>query len=427
VLYHAPRTRDPRSAVLRLLDRKTGKVSTVLEDASHGTPLGDSLLLFMRGTALMAVRFNAKAGTTAGEPVTVEADIASASSMPITSGDSRMGQYAVSAHGDLVIARGGFYPRRLSVLVTRTPSGALRRLPLPSAEYWFVRGSPTGDRLAVAATDVTRGFGTTTSVFDMTRELLTPVTSTSLFNDRPVWSADGRQLAIEVDGAEGRDLAILSTDGVTPPRRLAIPYGVQRTVAWLPDGRVALTAAFPGGMGLGVWSPDGTVRRLLAIDSIGTTYQTFSPDYRRIAYVKERQVFVRPFPGPGSAVAVSDIGATQPAWAPNGNELYFIVPRDSTSGAKRALMVAALSGDAPMRVSRPRVVMTDFPAVGGTPLRSWDVLHDGSLAMIVPADTTPLADVNRAAIREIHVAQRALRGLRLGDARSPTPTSTRPK
>lgn len=45
-------------------------------------------------------------------------------------------------------------------------------------------------------------------------------------------------------------------------------------------------------------------------------------------------------------------------------------------------------------------------------------MPDGSLVMIVPADTTPMADFNRAAIREIHLAQRALRGLRFTDGPS---------
>ena len=418
VLYHAPRTRDPRSVVLQLLDRTSGKVSTVLEQASHGTLVGDTLLLFMRGTSLMAIRFDANSGTVSGEPVTVYPDIANATSMPLTSGDSNMGQYAVSAHGDLVVARGGFYPPRLRGLVLRSPSGALRRLPVPVTEYWFVRSSPTGDRLAFAMDVPARGFGTTTAVFDLTRELLTPITSQAAFNDRPVWSPDGRQLVIESDGAEGRALTILSTDGVTAPRRLKIPHGTQRSVAWLPDGRIAFTAAFPGGQGLGLWSADGTTRRSLATDSTGVTYEAFSPDYRWIAYVKASQVFVRPFPGPGSAVAVSGLGATEPAWSPNGTQLYFVVPRDSVSVSVRTLMVVDLSGTAPIRVARPRLAMADFPAIGGIPLRSWDVMPDGSLVMIVRADTTPMADFNRAAIREIHVAPRALRGLRFGAASS---------
>lgn len=68
-----------------------------------------------------------------------------------------------------------------------------------------------------------------------------------------------------------------------------------------------------------------------------------------------------------------------------------------------------------MRVGRPQVVMADFPAIRGTPLRAWDVLPDGSLVMFVRADTSAMAEYNRAAIREIHVAQRALRGLRFTD------------
>ena len=141
---------------------------------------------------------------------------------------------------------------------------------------------------------------------------------------------------------------------------------------------------------------------------------------RWIAYTKQRQVFVSPFPGPGSAVAISGPGGTEPAWAPNGKQIYFVVPRDSTSGSARTLMVADLTGDAPIRVARPRVVMPDFPALAGS-YRRWDVMPDGSLVMIVPADTTPMAEFNRAAIRELHVTQRALRGLRFTEGPAPTP------
>lgn len=47
-------------------------------------------------------------------------------------------------------------------------------------------------------------------------------------------------------------------------------------------------------------------------------------------------------------------------------------------------------------------------------------MPDGSLVMIVRADTSAMADFNRAAIGEIHVMQRALRGLRFGAAAAPT-------
>ena len=45
-------------------------------------------------------------------------------------------------------------------------------------------------------------------------------------------------------------------------------------------------------------------------------------------------------------------------------------------------------------------------------------MPDGSLVMIVRADTSAMAEFNRAAIREIHVAQRALSGLRFSTATS---------
>ena len=95
--------------------------------------------------------------------------------MPNTAFESNVGQYAVSAQGDVVVARGGFYPQRRMVLVRRAPSGALRPLALPAAQYQFVRSSPTGDRLAISMRDDALGFGTKVILFDLARELLTPV------------------------------------------------------------------------------------------------------------------------------------------------------------------------------------------------------------------------------------------------------------
>ena len=57
---------------------------------------------------------------------------------------------------------------------------------------------------------------------------------------------------------------------------------------------------------------------------------------------------------------------------------------------------------------------------GGTPVRNWDVMPDGSFVTLFPADTSAHADFNRAAIHEIHVSQHALRKLRFSAAASST-------
>jgi hypothetical protein len=68
----------------------------------------------------------------------------------------------------------------------------------------------------------------------------------------------------------------------------------------------------------------------------------FSPDGRWLAYASDIsgrfEVYVRPYARPGATMQASVAGGDSPAWNPNGRELFFVSPPDS-SGA-RWMMVA---------------------------------------------------------------------------------------
>jgi Tol biopolymer transport system component len=53
----------------------------------------------------------------------------------------------------------------------------------------------------------------------------------------------------------------------------------------------------------------------------------FSADGRWVAYVSdqtgEAEVWVRPFPGPGSPIRISPNGGHGPVWSPDGKELFY--------------------------------------------------------------------------------------------------------
>jgi WD40 repeat protein len=57
-----------------------------------------------------------------------------------------------------------------------------------------------------------------------------------------------------------------------------------------------------------------------------------SPDGKWLAYQSNRtgrfEVYLRPFPGPGTDVPVTADGGTQPRWNPTGGELFYIAPDD---------------------------------------------------------------------------------------------------
>ena len=61
----------------------------------------------------------------------------------------------------------------------------------------------------------------------------------------------------------------------------------------------------------------------------------FSPDGRFIAYVSDEsgrnEVYVRPYPGPGERVTVSDAGGVNPLWSRAGDELFYREGDDLTA------------------------------------------------------------------------------------------------
>ena len=82
-----------------------------------------------------------------------------------------------------------------------------------------------------------------------------------------------------------------------------------------------------------------------------TTNAVFSPDGRYVAHVSdqtgEREIYIRPFPGPGGQETVSVGGGDEPAWASNG-ELFYRRPSDY------AMMVVEVSTEPTLTVGQPR-------------------------------------------------------------------------
>ncbi len=103
----------------------------------------------------------------------------------------------------------------------------------------------------------------------------------------------------------------------------------------------------------------------------------FSPDGRWLAYQSTEsgrdEVYVRPFPGPGSRWPISTDGGTTPTWSRTSNELFF-------AASDRRIMVAAYAVDGDVfRPEKPRLWaegrFVARPRTG--PTRSFDLHPDG--------------------------------------------------
>ena len=240
-----------------------------------------------------------------------------------------------------------------------------------------MRLSPDGSRVALEIGDEDNDIW----VWDLARQTMTRITTDPGLDQGPVWMPDGHRLLFtsQTGGVPGA-LFRQSADGTGTAERLTDGTSVQRASAVLPDGTAVLFYQFEDLMLLpfdGAQRPRPVVRTPQLADS-----GVVSPDDRWLAYVERDagppQVFVRPFPNvDGARVQVSVDGGTQPVWARNSRELFYL-------GRDGSVMSAAVAAGTRFSAATPQRVVPPgyFDGRGLTAPRTYDVSPDGRFLMI---------------------------------------------
>ena len=111
---------------------------------------------------------------------------------------------------------------------------------------------------------------------------------------------------------------------------------------------------------------------------------SLSPDHRWLAYTSDTtgalEVWVQPFPGPGSPVRVSPRGGIEPLWARNGQELYYL------EGTK---MMAVPIETKPEFNFKPPSMLFDYSYRRNDQPPTYDVGTDGRFLLIKPSADGP--------------------------------------
>jgi Tol biopolymer transport system component len=314
--------------------------------------------------------------------------------------------FALSAAGTLVYLPGRTeLPRRTLVMVDR--EGRAAPLPGSRGAYTHPRLSRDGNRLTVA---VESESGADIWIHDVQRGTRQRVTSGG-FNGFPLWSPGGDQITYQAAASPGR-FSLFSRDlnGGGQPESLLGDQPIGTSGA-LPAGMASLlpgTMPRPGSANPHIpmsWSADG---RHLAFDErkpgaqrdvwvltrggdpapfVLTAFDewspAFSPDGQWLAYVSNEsgrnEVYVQPYPGPGGKWPISTDGGTEPAWSPDGKELFY-------RRGDQVLAVPVLTGP-DFSASTPRVLFEGpYDVVEGA--RNYDVAPDGKRFVMVRTDTT---------------------------------------
>ncbi len=315
------------------------------------------------GKAIMASRLDVPHRRITGTPVLVRKD-----------DYGNLETAVIADNGSLLYLR---RPRSNSTVLVDTGGGVRHGFSNPQGPFMNPRLSPDGKRFAVQVSSAT---GEDVWLYDIASGSSSQLT-TSGAALQPTWTPDGRRIVYMRGGGAG--IMVQPVDGSAPDTIAGTEEAFAPTVS--PDGK---SVVFFRRVGSGtLWSAPltntGAPQKLLD-DAFTNSMAAFSPNGRWMAYTSRvgkasGEVWVRPYPGPGVAVKVSDSSGTEPAWSPDGRRIYY-----RSTGRFMAATVT----------TTPRLAVTGHTQLfadssdNTMPHRNYDVTRDGTgFLMIAPSST----------------------------------------
>ena len=389
---------DDGEARIVTLNLQTREKKNLLESAGIGRYLpsepgsSSGYIVYGRAASLFAVAFDVNR-LRAGSPVPVLEGVR-------TFGPS--GTFGVSHAGTLAYLPGGDSNANSSTLVWVDRQGAEQPVSAPRRGYDNLRISPDGTRVALRIRPGELW------VYDLGRGALTPIARGK--NTSPAeWTPGGNRLLYLSSSSRSPgvpatgELVSAPSDGSRSPSVLVSEGLAHFPASVSPDGKLAMgfRRASDGGPGSAsaIWvlplTPDissGGKPQMFIESQYGISGGRFSPDGRWVSYQSTEsgvtEVYVVPYPGPGTRVQISTEGGSTARWASNGREMFY---------QNRGRMMAVDIQTSPVfRAGRPRMLF-EKPLLEFLPI--YDVAPDGSRFLMLKVDR-PAA---QAESDELHV------------------------
>ncbi len=356
-------------AQIDVLSLETGERRVLIEGGTYARYVPSGHLVYARAGGLLAVPFDLKRLQVTGPPVSVLEGV----SMSPTTGAAA---FSSSADGSLAYVPGALVGSETLLWVDR--SGVAQPLPAPPRGYMAPRVSPDGQRLAVAIEASNSGLW----LYDPARSTLTRLIEGGVIIPWPIWTPDGKRVTFLSALSGPVDLHWAPADGSGIPERLTTDENYKVPGSWSPDGQVLAFSELSPTNGWDVWvlklEGDRKPRPFLQTPS-NESIPMFSPDGRWLAYESDEsgreEIYVRPFPGPGSKWQISADGGTEPVWARSGRELFY------RNGDK--MMAADIATQPSFSARKPKVLFEGHYESYGPFSSYYDVSPDGQRFLMV--------------------------------------------
>jgi Tol biopolymer transport system component len=300
-------------------------------------------------------------------------------------------QWSISATGSLAYVSGGTAATQAR-LVWVDRSGK-EKPGTPPRGYGAPRISPDGRYVATEiAGDVW--------IYDAVRGALTRLTFQSKDAGNagnPIWTPDGKRVVFRTVPDKGSKIFWQLADGSGPAEELT-NGGRLDANSFSPDGKLLAFTDRGANTGGDIWVlclSDRKAQPFLQTPANEMGPQ-FSPDEHWLAYVSDKsgrnEIYVQPYPGPGGGKwQISTEGGNEPAWNPNGRELFY------RNGDK--MIAVEISTQPNFSAGKPKVLFEGRYVPTGVAHRNYDVSPDGQRFLMVK-------DIEEApAITQINLVQ----------------------
>jgi Tol biopolymer transport system component len=349
------------------IDLQSGDVRPLIAGGTYPRYAASGHVLFLRNGALMATAIDVAARTVSEQAQVVVEDVFMNPAMA-------SGNFAVSAAGTLAYAPGTStdFNRQLVLVDAKGASTPV----LDERRYFeWPSASPDGQRIAVTVP----GWRDSTWLFDRGRGSLTELTTGDSQGVSPVWTPDGRRIALASWDGKATNLHWIAADGAGGLERLSTSRFLQRPNAWTPDGKTLIYEhrTPEGGDDLWTLALEGRKEQPLIATRFNESSAVLSPAGTWLAFTSDQsgriEVYLTRFPSAESRIQVSTDQGRNPAWSPDGRRLYYRANNGS-------IMAVDVGAGSPPALSRP-VEAARLPVAPPTRGR-FDVMPDGRLLMV---------------------------------------------
>jgi serine/threonine protein kinase/Tol biopolymer transport system component len=296
-----------------------GTMNKELLKAHSNAVYANGYVLFVRDQTLVAQPFDAGSLTLTGNAVPIAEQLR-------FSLNYNQGSFSVSQQGELVF-EGGLGPA-VNQLAYFDRSGTNLTIIKETESVFEGAFSPDAKRIAYSTTDP-QSRNEDIWVYNITRNVTTRLTFDPNDDTDPVWSPDGEKIAFSTTRIRPAAVFLKNADGTGNETQLFThPEGLYPT-SWSMDGKFITCTTYANRDILMYHATGDTTPITFVKTQFPEDEARFSPDGKWVSYTStesgRREIYVRPFPGPGGKWQISTDGSRfRSFWRGDGKEIYYL-------------------------------------------------------------------------------------------------------